>query len=213
MQTAAQLERASALGRLVTARTAADVKIADLDNDSLIIRLHFTINHLSRWLTPVHDRLKLERSVRRGEPSVKELLLRLRDEELRIFPKMHVIAVKNNPNLDKLTEYARQTEQDELDAGLSPLSTMAAFRRLRQSTCSLLRGLPDTAWSRVGTSRKEHDWQIRSLAEHLANHDLDVLYDIDLSLDRSGAREGISAASRVHLDELLRLVPVTVRRS
>src|SRR3954470_6253956 len=90
-------------GVVVSGPTAADVKIADLSNDSLIIRLHFTINHLSRWLTPIHDRARLERSLRRGEPSVKELLLRLRDEELRTFPKLHLIAVENNPDLDRLS--------------------------------------------------------------------------------------------------------------
>jgi hypothetical protein len=193
--------------------TAADIKIPDLSNDSLIIRLHFTINHLSRWLTPIHDRTLLERSIRRSEPSVKELLIRIRDEELRTFPRLHLIAVQNNPDLDKLPEVTRTDAQHRQDARLSPLSILAEFRRLRQSTCSLLRSLPDSAWSRVGTSRRVHDWQLRSLAEHLANHDLDVLYEIDLALDRVGARDGVNTVSRVHLDELLRLVPVTTRKS
>ena len=200
-------------GSVATGTTAADVKISELSNDSLIVRLHFTINHLSRWLTPVHDRTKLERSLRRGEPSVKELIIRLRDEELRTFPKLHLIAIDTNPNLDRLPEYVRSAQQDADDERLSSLSAMAEFRRLRQSSCSLLRSLPDKAWSRVGTSRREHDWQVRSLAEHLANHDLDVLYDIDMTLDRVGARDGVNQVSRAHLDELLRLVPVTLRRS
>ena len=40
--------------------TAGDVKISELSNDSLITRLLFTINHLSRWITPVHDLQRLE---------------------------------------------------------------------------------------------------------------------------------------------------------
>jgi hypothetical protein len=191
--------------------TAADVKIGDLDNNSLIIRLHFTVNHLSRWLTPVHDQSLLVRSPRRGEPSVKELAIRLRDEELRIFPMLHLIANKLNPDLDKLPPVGRTPEQIARDQARTTLGIMAEFRRLRQSTCSLLRALPDSAWTRVGTSRRQHDWQIRTLAEHLANHDLDVLYEIDLALDRSGAREGVNAAARVHLDELLQLVPISTR--
>lgn len=198
-------------GGAVAGRTAADVKISELSNDSLIIRLHFTINHLSRWLTPIHDRTLLERSLRRGEPSVKDLLIRLRDEELRTFPKLHLIAVENDPDLDRLPDVTRSPELLAQDQRLSPLSILAEFRRLRQSTVSLLRSLPDNAWGRVGTSRREHDWQIRTLAEHLANHDLDVLYEIDLTLDRVGAREGVSQAAKAHLDELLRLVPVTLR--
>jgi hypothetical protein len=189
--------------------TAADVKISELSNDSLIIRLHFTVNHLSRWLTPIHDRTRLERSMRRGEPSVRELLIRLRDEELRIFPKLHLISVETNPDLDRLPGPAIATTP----SSFTSLSVMAEFRRLRQSTCSLLRSLPDSAWNRVGTSRREHDWQIRGLAEHLASHDLDVLYEIDLTLDRVGARDGVGSAARVHLDELLRLVPVSLRKS
>lgn len=188
------------------------VKIADMDNDSLILRLHFTVNHLSRWLTPVHDQNRLARSPRRGEPSVKELLIRMRDEEQRTFPKMHLISVKINPDLDKLPPYVRSAAQDLRDQSRSTLGILAEFRRLRQSTCSLLRALPDSAWSRVGISRREHDWQIRTLAEHLANHDLDVLYEIDLAMDRNGAREGVSQAARAHLDELLRLVPALPRK-
>jgi hypothetical protein len=193
--------------------TAADVRLSELSNDSLIVRLHFTINHLSRWITPIHDRTRLERSMHRGEPSVRELLISLRTEELRVFPMLHLIATQNNPDLDRLPDVVSDPGRAARDAALTSLSVMAEFRRLRQSTCSLLRSLPDNAWSRFGTSRREHDWQVRQLAEHLASHDLDVLYQIDLTLDRVGARDAVSPASRVHLDELLRLVPVTLRSS
>jgi hypothetical protein len=195
------------------ALTAADVNVQQLDNDSLIVRLHFTINHLSRWLTPVLDRTRLERSLRRGEPTIKELLLALRNEELRVFPRMHLIAVHTNPDLDKLPPFQLTPRQIEVDREASALSVMAEFRRLRQSTCSLLRSLPDAAWERVGTSRREHDWQIRRLAEYLADHDLRVLREIDLALDRNGAREGVNTAARASLDELLRLVPVHTLKS
>jgi len=192
--------------------TAGDVKVSELDNNSLIIRLHYTINHLSRWLTPIHDRTRLVRSLRRGEPTVKELLLRLRNEELRVFPMIHLIATQNNPDLDKLPGVKLTPAQVAHDEQTNALEVMAEFRRLRQSTCSVLRSLPDSAWARIGTSRREHDWQIRSLAEHLADNDLDVLYEIDVTLDRIGAREGVSSAAKVHLDELLRLVPVTIKK-
>jgi hypothetical protein len=192
--------------------TAGDVKISELDNNSLIIRLHYTINHLSRWLTPIHDRTKLSRTVRRSDPSIKELLLRLRNEEPRVFPMIHLIATKNNPDLDKLPPFALSASQIAHDQQTNALEVMAEFRRLRQSTCSVLRSIPDSAWARVGTSRREHDWQLRSLAEHLTDNDLNVLYEIDVTLDRIGARDGVSAAAKAHLDELLRLVPVTVKK-
>jgi hypothetical protein len=191
--------------------TAADVPVSQLDNMSLIVRMHNTVNHLSRWLTPVHNRALLDRSVFYGEPSVKQLLMQMRDEEQRVFPKMFLIANENDPDLDRLQPVQRSEAQRRWDEEASALSVMAEFRRLRQSTLSLLRGLPDSAWNRVGTSRKEHDWVLRDLAELLANHDTAVLTRMDETLDRIGARKGVSPAARTHLDELMRLVPVTVR--
>ena len=196
---------------MLVAAAAEDVPIAELDNNALIIRLHFTVNHLSRWLTPIHDQGPLGRTVRRGEPSVKELVLRLRDEELRVFPKMHAIANRTLPDLDKLPPVRRTPEEERLDREATPLEIMAEFRRLRQSTCSLLRGLPDNAWSRLGISRREHDWTIRALAEHLAAHDRATLAEMDRALDRIGVRREIATANRAHLDELLRLAPATRR--
>jgi len=195
-------------GRYVT---AADVPVSALSNDSLIIRMFNTVNHLSRWLTPIHDRDRLERTAFYGQPSVKELLYELRDEERRIFPKMYLISIQPDPDLDRIPPVTR-SERDQLwDANTTALSTMAEFRRLRQSTLSLLRGLPDSAWNRSGTSRKEHDWTLRELAELLANHDTLVLRRIDDTLDQIGVREGLSPAARTHLDDLMRLVPVTLR--
>lgn len=191
--------------------TAADVPVARLDNNSLIVRMHNTINHLSRWLTPIHRRELLDRSVYYGQPSVKDLLGRMRDEERRVFPKMYLISIETDPELDRIPPYLPSLAQIRFEEEASALSTMAEFRRLRQSTLSLLRSLPDSAWNRFGTSRIEHDWVLRDLAEHLANHDTALLRQIDETLDRIGAREGLSAAARTHLDELMRLVPVTLR--
>ncbi len=194
-----------------TGPTAGDVRISDLSNDSLIIRLHFTINHLSRWLTPVHDLDKLNRVVYRNEPSIKELMIRMRQEERRAFPMLHLMANENNPDLDRLPVPVISAEQAAIDNSRSVLSVMAEFRRLRQSTCSLLRSLPDSGWQRVGTSRKTHDWQIRTLAESLVAHDEAVLTEIDLALDRYSIRNGVAEHGRAHLYELLKLIPVTTR--
>ena len=191
--------------------TAADVPISLLDNDSLIVQLHFTINHLSRWLTPIHNQTMLERTVYRDMPTVRELLIRMRNEELRVFPKMFMIASEPNPDLDKLPPVTRTVEERRWDEFSGTLSVLAEFRRLRQSTASLLRSIPDSAWRRVGTSRKEHDWQLRALAELLVAHDREILGEIDRTLDAIGVRNDIAEASRVHLEDLLRITPVTLR--
>jgi len=177
------------------------------DNNSLIIRLHFTINHLSRWLSPVHDRNKLERSVHFGEPTVKELLLEMREYEQHIYPMMYVIATQEDPNLDSIPPYHASAARRLADAEHSTIVLLSSFRRLRQSTCSLLRNLPDNAWDRVGYSRKHQNTTVRKLAEGLADHDYRFLRAMDQTLTATGAREGLAEIQKTPLDELLRLVP------
>jgi hypothetical protein len=198
------------VGQIGTDAAAEERRIKEISNDALVIRLHYTLNHLSRWLTPIHDQTKLSRALRFGQPSVKELLLRLRNEELIVFARVYAIATRTLPDLDTLPIPIRTPAQLELDRRMLPLAVMAEFRRLRQSTLSVLRGLPDDAWKRVGTSRREHDWTIRALAEHLAANDLRILAEIDETLERTGVRQGLAAAQRVRLPELLRLMPTEV---
>jgi hypothetical protein len=194
-----------------TGPTAGDVRIADLSNDSIIIRLHFAVNHLSRWLTPIHDWDRMGRVIYRDQPSVEELVIQMRQEERRVFPMIHLIATVNNPDLDKLPPPVITPEQAAVDRNRTVLSAMAEFRRLRQSTCAVLRSLTDSGWLRVGTSRATHDWQIRTQAEDLVAHDERVLTEIDLALDRYGLREGVAEHGRAHLYELLKIIPVTRR--
>jgi len=174
-----------------------DSSIRDLSNDGLIIRLIQTVNHLSRWLTPIHDRTVLEFSPRRSEPSVKELLLRMRDTETRGYAFMYAIATESNPDLDRIPHVEQTPVQTAIDRSAHPLVVMSEFRRVRESSTSLLRALPDSAWGRGGYSRTQRDWTIRELAEYLARHDREMLQGIDRVLSRTGAREGIAAVSRV----------------
>ena len=174
-----------------------DSSIRDLSNDGLIIRLIQTVNHLSRWLTPIHDRTVLEFSPRRSEPSVKELLLRMRDTETRGYAFMYAIATESNPDLDRVPRVEPTQVQAAGDRSAHPLVIMSEFRRVRESSTSLLRALPDSAWGRGGYSRTQRDWTIRELAEYLAGHDREMLQRIDRVLSRTGARDGIAAVSRV----------------
>ena len=183
---------------------AADHENQLLSNDALIIRLKQTLNHLSRWLTPIHDRTLLEFSARRSEPSVKELLIGMRDTEIETYTKMYAIASERNPDLDRVPRVEPSTIQIATDRMANPLVIMSGFRRVRESTTSLLRALPDNAWERGGYSRSRRNWTIRELAEFLAGHDHQLLAQIDRSLARSGARYGIARVSQVdyaHLDE------------
>ncbi len=199
----------AATGR--TPLKAVDLAVPDLDNDSLIVRLQMTVNHLSRWLTPITDKSMLMRHARRGEQSVFELLQELRDSEQVSFQRMNAIANSINPDLDELPDPRYFAEKDKPGFDRSPLSVLAQFRRLRQSTCALLRSLPDSAWLRVGTSRLEHDWQIRSIAEFLAENDTRILHLMDVQLHETGVRQNINQVSGTHLTELMEIYPVRVR--
>lgn len=181
--------------------------VQQLTNDQVVIRLLNTINHLSRWLSPIHEQWRLVRVVHRGEPSVKEVVIRLRDEERRQFPRLYAIATRGNPDLDKLPAPEYGDDDRRRDDEATVLEIQADFRRLRQSTCSLLRSLPDVSWQRTGISRRHRSTTIRGIADALVLHDQAVLTELDRALDRTGARQGVAAVSRASVDELLALSP------
>ena len=41
----------------------------------------------------------------RGEPTAKDLVIALRNEEHRVYPKLHLIATQTRANLDSLPEW------------------------------------------------------------------------------------------------------------
>jgi hypothetical protein len=176
---------------------AANLSVRDLSNDALIIRLIQTINHLSRWLTPIHDRTVLEFSARRSEPTVKDLLIRLRDTETRAYGFMNAIATERDPDLDRVPRVEPSPAQTAVDRSSHSLVIMSEFRRVRESSTSLLRALPDTAWDRGGYSRTQRNWTIRELAEFLAGHDREMLQRINRALSLTGVRNSIAAVSQV----------------
>lgn len=185
--------------------------IRDLDNNALVLRLHFTIHHLSRWITPIHDRNKLERSRHYGEPTVRDLLIRMRENEQFIYPRMWVVANEKDPNMDQIPPYTPNASLVMADRNWATVELMGGFRRLRQSTCGLLRQIPDAAWQRKGYSRVHENATLRQLAEQLAEHDYRVLRAMDATLWDSGARDGIAEIQTASIDELLQLVPTSLK--
>lgn len=185
--------------------TAIDARrkmVTAMSNDALIVDLLQTINHLSRWLTPIHDLARLDWTSRRSQVSVKDLLLGLRDNEVKVYSYMNAIATQINPDLDKVPLREPSSVQREADARSNALVVMSEFRRVRESSTSLLRALPDTAWPRGGYSRSSRDWTIRELAESLAVNDWEQLGLIDNALNESGLRKDVAGVSRVSRDGL-----------
>lgn len=185
--------------------------IKDLDNNALILRLHYTVHHLSRWITPIHDRNKLERSRHFGEPTVRDLVILMRQNEQFIYPRMFVIANENDPNMDQIPAHEPNAYLRMADKNWSTVELLGGFRRLRQSTCGLLRQMPDSAWLRKGYSRVHEDATLRDLAEQLAEHDYRALRAMDNTLWDSGARENIAEIQTASLDDLMELVPKSVK--
>lgn len=181
--------------------------IRNMGNNALIIRLIFTVNHLSRWLTPIHDDDRLDRAVYRGEPTAKELVIRLREYDEWIYPRMYLAAHKPGANFDTLDDPQVATTRSRFDKRDTTVVLMSGFRRSRQSITALLRQLPDDAWDLGGRSERGAEGTIRSMAEATAMHDYRVLRALDQTLEQTGARQGLAAVQRVHLDELLKLVP------
>lgn len=179
-----------------------EAQVAALSNDALIVDLLQMINNLSRWLTPIHDRARLEATERRAHTSVKEVLLELRDHEVAIYSLMYAIATQINPDLDKAPVQERSLLQRSADERANALVILAEFRRVRDSSTALLRALPDNAWERGGYSRTNRDWTIRQLAEALAVNDWAQLGRLDRALNESGARRSIAQVSRVSRDEI-----------
>lgn len=179
-----------------------DLDVSTLSNDQLIVELLQTVNHLSRWLTPIHDWRLLEFSTRRAQPSVKDVLLRMRQTETWVYGYLHAMATQSNPDLDKLEQPEPSPTQVEADRRAGPLVVMSEFRRLRQSSASLLRALPDTAWDRDGYSRRTRNWTIRQLGEYLVERDRDHLREIDVILAQTGARDAIAPVSQVRFDQI-----------
>ena len=104
-----------------------EAAIRAMDNNALIIRLHFTIHHLSRWITPIHDRNILERSRYYGEPTVKETLLGMRDHEQFVYPRLYAIATNESPDLDVIPHYEPNAAARMADEEHSTVVTMAGF--------------------------------------------------------------------------------------
>lgn len=182
--------------------------IRNMGNDALIIRLIFTVNHVSRWITPIHDDDKLDRALYRGEPTAKDLIIRLREYDEWIYPRMYLAAHKPGTSFDVLDDPSLAPVRPTFDKREAPaVVLMAGFRRSRQSITALLRQLPDDAWDLGGYSAKGVEGTIRSMAESTAMHDYRVLRALDQTLDQTGAREGLAEIQKVHLDELLKLVP------
>jgi hypothetical protein len=159
-------------------------------DEQIILELTHMINQLAKRVTPQRpqrDEAKVNRAPGRGEWSVRDIVAHLRDTEARYFPKMHLISIAEYPDLRRVQNIG-PTEYDPND---SIFTVMSQYRRLRQSTLSLLRELPRDAWRRAGLDVDNTSVTIRDLARELVEHDREHLAQIDETLEARGALPAI----------------------
>ncbi len=153
------------------------------DLDEIVLALTNTPNWLSKRISPQRDMTKINRAAERGEWSARDIIAHLRDNEARYFPKMHLISIAQVPDLRRV----QQVGPTEYDPDDSVFTVMSQYRRIRQSTLSLLRELPADAWKRVGVDVDNVTVSIRDLAVELIDHDAEHLAQIDSILIARGA--------------------------
>lgn len=146
--------------------------------EQIYLKLFHMLNYLSKRVSSQRDEGKLVRPAQRGEWSVRETIVHLRDHEARTYPKLHLLATAVHPDLRHIGE-VRLTDYHPEDTTLTIISQ---FRRIRQSTVSLLRELPHDAWDRTGVDTDGTTVTIRQLAMELIRHDANHLAQIDATL-------------------------------
>lgn len=152
-------------------------------DEQIILELTHMVNQLAKRITPQRDLTRVNRAAERGEWSVRDIVAHLRDNEARYFPKMHLISVAEHPDLRRVQNIGA-TEYDPDD---TVFTVMSQYRRLRQSTLSLLRELPRDGWRRAGVDVDSSRVTIRDLARELMAHDREHLAQIDETLIARGA--------------------------
>lgn len=149
----------------------------------IILPLTQMPNYLSKRITPQRDETRLTRAPVRGEWPAREIVAHLRDTEAIYYAKLYLLAKREWPDLGS-SQRVGPLEYDERDL---TLTVMSQFRRLRMSTLSLLRELPDDAWRKAGRDTDGTTVTILELARELADHDSEHLAQLDETLAARGA--------------------------
>lgn len=152
-------------------------------NERLIVALTQTPNQVTKRISPQRDESRVNRAPERGEWSVREIIAHLRDHEAVTFAKMHLMVTSEAPDLRHINLSTGAVH----DPNDSVFVVMSQFRRLRQSTLSLLKELPLDAWRRTARDVDNRTVTIRDLAEALLRHDNEHLAQIDATLIARGA--------------------------
>ncbi len=149
------------------------------NEEQIWIKLAQMPNLLSKRLSPQRSEIKLTRAPERGVPSVRDIIAGLRDHEAHVYPKMHMIATQDYPDLRFVSDLIGSVEYSHDDL---TLTVLAQFRRIRMTTMAFLRELPADAWERLGKDELGRRVSIHDLALQLIQHDAEQLALLDATL-------------------------------
>lgn len=100
--------------------------------------------------------------------SVRQTACHLADAEVVATMRFRQILAENNPTLQYFDDEAWA---EKLDYGKRKLSVaLETFRRLRSDNHELLKDLPDSAFTRVGTHTQDGEMTLRSVIEWFTGH-------------------------------------------
>jgi hypothetical protein len=148
------------------------------ENERLIVALTQTPNQVTKRISPQRDETRVNRAPERGEWSVREIIAHLRDNEAIAFAKLNLMVTSEVPDF----RHGHLGTGAVYDPHDSVFIVMSQFRRLRQSTLSLLKDLPRDAWRRSARDVDNRTITVRSIAEELLRHDREHLAQIDAVL-------------------------------
>lgn len=153
------------------------------ENERLIVALTQTLNQVTKRISPQRDGSRVNRAPSRDEWSVREIIAHLRDHEAAAFAKLFLMVTSEAPDF----RHVNLSTGVVYDPDDSVFIVMSQFRRLRQSTLSLLKDLPRDAWRRTARDLDNRTVNMRVVAEALVRHDNEHLAQIDAVLIARGA--------------------------
>ena len=116
-----------------------------------------------------------------GEWAIVEVVAHLADTDERVLGRLRRMLHEDRPALAAYDPAALAEERGYL--GMSLEAELDRFAALREEQVSLLDGLPDDDWSRIGLHTEHGPITIQQLTAHTAGEDMDHLAQIANLID------------------------------
>jgi len=110
----------------------------------------------------------LDRVPAPGKWSIRQIAAHLADAEIVVAGRLRWVAAEPG---SLLKAFDQEKWADQLGyERQSPQESLEVFRALRSATAAVLRGLPESAWSRIGTHEERGEVSLQRLVEDYSGH-------------------------------------------